>query len=137
MQNLKRIIFISCFLLSNYMISGACDDYPYSHGDIDILSNTEEDIKILATAGEVIRFDGVGGIVEAQEIAELNALFIIAEFFEVEITEICNDFPNRVCEISKNIPDGVVKMVKKGATKVDMCVEDRMVMVTVGFSSSK
>ena len=119
------------------MISGACDDYPYSHGDIDILSNTEEDIKILATAGEVIRFDGVGGIVEAQEIAELNALFIIAEFFEVEITEICNDFPNRVCEISKNIPDGVVKMVKKGATKVDMCVEDRMVMVTVGFSSSK
>jgi hypothetical protein len=125
-QNLKRIIFISCFLLSNYLISGACDDYPYSHGDIDVLINTEEEIKILATAGEAIQFDGVAGIVEAHKIAELNAKVIIAEFIEVEIR--------------KKNPDEGVTLLMKGVKKVDTCVQDkeypRMVMVTVGISSS-
>jgi len=122
-QNLKRIIFISCFLLSNYVISGACDDYPYSHGDIDVLINTEEEIKILATAREAIQFDGFDGLFEAQEMAELKATVIIAEFIEVGIR--------------KKNPDKGVSLVMKGVTKVDMCVQDlEFVMVTVGFSSN-
>ena len=128
MQNLKRIIFISCFLLSNYVISGACDDYPFSHGGIGIYE-TEEEIKISATAHAAIHSDGVVG---ALEIAEEKAKrFLIAYF----IQEICSSMDKKICD---NISTDVLL---RGVTKVDMCVQDnqhpRLVAVTVRISSSK
>ena len=57
------------------MISGACDDYPYSHGDIEM--NTEEEIKILATAHAAIHSDGVVG---ALVIAEVKAKRFLTAF---------------------------------------------------------
>ena len=151
MQNLKRIIFISCFLLSNYVISGACDDYEDGHYEIHIKEGSDGRFKITATAEEAIRFDGVAGIVEALKIAEEKAILFIAEFVEVEIIRTCRDIAitsktpanalaKNLCEITKKIPDDVVTWVMKEATKVDMCVQDleypRMVIVTVGISSS-
>ena len=153
MQNLKRIIFISCFLLSNYVISGACDDYPYDHGEYTIIENSDERLKflateinldegfkVIATAHEAIHSDGVVGIYEALEKAEESALKFLVSFFMQEVPRSCGDgaltpqppFMAKVCDASNG--------VLRGVRKVDMCVQDleypRMVIVTVGISSS-
>ena len=141
MQNLKRIIFISCFLLSNYVISGACDDYPYGHLEITIKEGSDEGLKIMATAHAAITYDGVVGNLEALVIAEERAKKNLLAWLMQEIRRSCSDlsppaarFWSGACDLSKKPAD----VILRGVTKVDMCVQDnqhpRMVAVTVGFS---
>ena len=145
MQNLKRIIFISCFLLSNYVISGACDDYPYDHGEYTIIENSDERLKFLATAHAAIPYDGVVGNLEALVIAEVQAKKNLLALLMQDVSGSCSDgaispaarFWSGACDLSKKPAD----VILRGVTKVDMCVQDnqhpRMVAVTVGFSFSK
>ena len=143
---------------SGALYSGTCDDYPYSHGDIDILVNTEEEIKILATAEEEVLFNDLDLRIEAQEIAGDLARVVLAGYLEQEIFDSCqrdkqqasnvkfsSDNPEtkqadvekakeRLCTMSSN-----TSALLRGVVKVDGCVQmsdqPRKVVVTVGIKT--
>ena len=145
-------------LSSGALYSGVCDDYPYSHGDIDILVNTEEEIKILATAEEEVLFNDLDLRIEAQEIAGDLARVVLAGYLEQEIFDSCqrdkqqasnvkfsSDNPEtkqadvekakeRLCTMSSN-----TSALLRGVVKVDGCVQmsdqPRKVVVTVGIKT--
>ena len=143
---------------SGALYSGACDDYPYSHGDIDILINTEEEIKILATAEEEVLFNDLDLRTAAQDFATAAAKVVMSSFMEEEISNNCqtdtqqasnvkfsSDNPEtkqadvekakeRLCTMSSN-----TSALLRGVVKVDGCVQmsdqPRKVVVTVGIKT--
>ena len=89
MNYLSKTLSFTLLMVSGILYSGACDDYPYSHGDVDILVNTEDEIKILASAEEEVLFNDLDLRIEAQEMAEAAAKVRIIRFLEEEIGESC------------------------------------------------
>jgi len=158
MNYLSKTLSLTLFMVSGILYSGACDDYPYSHGDVDILVNTEDEIKILASAEEEVLFNDLDLRIEAQEMAEAAAKVRIIRFLEEEIGESCqsnktqsstvkfsSDDPEnkevdvvktkeRLCTISTN-----TRGLLRGVLPVDGCtqVSDQplKVIVTVGLKS--
>ena len=103
------------------MISGACDDYPYSHGDIDVLINTEEEIKIVATAEEEVLFNDLDLRIEAQDIAKEAAKVVMASFMQEEISNYCQTDTQQASNVKFSSENPETKQVEIEKTKVRLC----------------
>ena len=162
MKNLKRILFfISCFLLSNYVISGACDDYNYGHQEITII-DVSEGFKIMATAHEAVPYNSVSRRIIAEEMGKEMATAELAKFWSQDVVQACatgeefnenvkfssadpenpevvaEEIINRLCALSSGTAGATLL---RGSRKVDSCIQvsetPRMVAVTVGISSEE
>ena len=159
MKNLKRILFfISCFLLSNYVISGACDDYEYGHNELNVIEEADAGFKVIATAHEDILFNDESDRILAEEMAEEIAYAVFARFWGQDVARVCatnrtfdtnvkfsSENPeskeatreiltNRVCALANNTEAFI-----RGARKVEWCTQvsepPRVSKVTVGITS--
>ena len=162
MQNLKRILFICCFLLSNYLISGACDDYELGHLEVTIKEGAGEGLKIMATAHEAVPYNTVSRRIIAEEMAQELATSELAKFWLQDVARACatdrtfnenvkfsSDDPENVEVNSEEIINRVCALASgtagttflRGTTKVDSCIQvseaPRMVKVTIGISDEQ
>jgi len=159
MQNLKRILFfMSCFLLSNQVTSGACDDYDYGHNELTVIEEADEGFKVIATAHEAILFQDESNRILSEEIAEELAYAVFARFWGQDVARACatnrtfetnvkfssenpetkeatqEQLTNRVCALANN-----TDAFMRGAKKLDWCTQvsetPRVAKVTVGITS--
>ena len=158
MKYLIKALMVVLLLSSGALYSGVCDDYPYSHGDIDILVNTEEEIKILATAEEEVLFNDLDLRIEAQDIAKEAAKVVMASFMQEEISNYCQTDTQQASNVKFSSENPETKQVEvektkerlctmssytstllRGVDKVDGCVQmsdqPRKVVVTVGIKT--
>ena len=158
MKYLIKALAVVLLFNSGALYSGVCDDYPYSHGEIDILINTEEEIKILATAEEEVLFNDLDLRIEAQEIAGTLARALFAGFLEEGIFDSCQRDKQQASNVkftSENpeTKDADVEKTKdrlctlssstsallRGVIQVDSCFQmsdqPRKVVVTVGIKT--
>jgi transcriptional regulator of met regulon len=121
MKYLIKALAVVLLFNSGALYSGVCDDYPYSHGEIDIITNTEEEIKIVATAEEEVLFNDLDLRIEAQDIAKEAAKVVMASFMQEEISNYCQTDTQKASNVKFSSENPETKQVEIEKTKVRLC----------------